>query len=72
MTDIAILSFVISLTYLTLILFVIAGLLRWFDWTCGVGFKEDVWEKIHEEPLALAVYYGLRLVAVFYLGAAFI
>ncbi|MDO8838000.1 MAG: hypothetical protein Q7V31_03665 [Parvibaculum sp.] len=72
MTDFAIISFLWSLAYFVATLLVATTLLRWFDWTLGIRFKRDVWEKLNENPLALAVYHGLRLLAVFLLGAAFV
>jgi len=72
MTDFAIISFIVSIAYFAAALAVATLLLRWFDWTLGIKFKTDVWNKIHEDPLALAVYHGLRIAAVLYLAAAFV
>jgi hypothetical protein len=38
--------------------------LRYFDKSLGINFKSQVWDVIATNPLALALYHGLRLVAV--------
>lgn len=70
MTDFALLSFLISLGYFVVAVLVAVSMLKWFDWTLGASFGEAR-RKMNDDPKALALYYGLRLVAVFYLVAAF-
>lgn len=70
MTEIAFFSFLVSLGYFLMAAVAAVLLLKWFDWTLGVRFGEAR-RKMQDEPMALAVYYGIRLFAVFYLAAAF-
>lgn len=72
MTDFAAISFIVSLIYFATTIAVARAMLWWFDRTLEIKFKADVWSKIHEDPLALAVYHGLRILAVLYLAASFV
>lgn len=38
--------------------------LRYFDRSLGISFKTQVWDVIAQNSMALAVYHGLRLLAV--------
>ena len=38
--------------------------LRYFDKSLGISFKTQVWDVIAQNSMALALYHGLRLVAV--------
>jgi len=38
--------------------------LRYFDKSLGISFKSQVWDVIATNSMALAVYHGLRLIAV--------
>lgn len=58
--------------YLFITLVVCFGILRGLDWLSDVQWGKDVLQKMEENPMALAVYYGIRFFGVAYLGAAFI
>lgn len=72
--DFALVSFVLRLCYFVIALCAVVGFLRWLDWTMGLGgkFKSEVWDVIAENPLALALYHGLRFFAVVWLAGQFL
>jgi hypothetical protein len=72
--DFAIVSFFVRLAYFLIALGVVIGFLRWLDYTMGIHgqFKSKVWDVIAQNPLALAVYHGLRFYAVVWLAGQFL
>ncbi|MBX3447530.1 MAG: hypothetical protein KF765_12320 [Parvibaculaceae bacterium] len=70
MTDFALLSFLVNVAYFLIAGGAAVGLLKWFDWTLCASFGEAR-RKMADDPTALAIYYGARFFAVFYLAAAF-
>lgn len=72
--DFAIVSFFVRLAYFLIALGVVIGFLRWLDYTMGIHgqFKTQVWNVIAQNPLALAVYHGLRFYAVVWLAGQFL
>lgn len=71
MTEYTVYSVVLNLFYLALTLGMIRVMLYWFDRSLGIRFR-DVWTRMAEDPRALAMYHGLRLVFVGIIAAAFI
>jgi hypothetical protein len=70
--DFALVSFFFRLIYFLITLLAAVLFLRWFDRSLKISFRKDVWDVIRSNPLALAVYHGLRFFAVLQLGAAFL
>lgn len=70
--DFAVTSFIVQMAYLFITLVLVVCLLRWFDRSAGIKFRVDVWETIHERPMALAVYHGVRFFSVCYLASRFL
>ena len=44
--------------------FVFIWLLLWMNKSIGVNWHNDVWERIKDDPQALADYFGDRVIAV--------
>lgn len=40
---------------------------RWLDWRAGISFREE-WSEIRKGNLAVSVYLGLRILAIFAFG----
>lgn len=72
--DFAVVAFFVRLAYFLIALCVVIGFLRWLDWTMGLHgqFKSKVWDVIATDPMALAVYHGLRFFAVVWLAGQFL
>lgn len=72
--EFALVSFLIRLVYFCLALAAAIGFLRWLDWTIGIhgNFKSQVWDVLKQNPMALAVYHGLRFFAVVWLAGQFL
>lgn len=68
----AVTSFLVQFIYLLVTVAAVVGLLRWFDKAAGISFKKDVWDKIDKDPRALALYHGLRFLAVCYVAGQFL
>jgi len=71
MTEITLISFALNMMYLVVALFVVWGMLRVFDRLGGGSFSE-IKQKMGEDSMSLAVYYGARFLGVCILGAAFV
>ena len=71
MNEIVIVSAGLNLAYFLAAVFACWAVLRVLDALAGVKFKTAM-ERLHENPLALAIYLGLRFFGVVSLGAAFI
>jgi len=72
MTSFTAYSVALNLLYLCLALGVVRGALWFFDRSLGINFKRDVLHIIHANSVATALYFGIRLLAVCVLAAAFL
>lgn len=56
------------------LLFIAAfGLLfRYMNWSLGLTFKKHAWDKIKDDPNALSLYFGLRIMGVLIAGGLFL
>ena len=61
--EFGLIGFVTKIFYVVVVLTVGWFVLRRMDWASGVDFK-TVLDKIRESPVALALYYGCRLLAL--------
>lgn len=57
-------SFLISLLYLFVAVSAFWGLLRWLDWLGKIKFKIDIMPGLKGNPIAAAIYFGARILAV--------
>lgn len=72
MNEYTIVAFFTNLVYFSIALIVVLYILRRFDKLAGINFKEHVWPKLLENPLALGIYLGFRILAICELGRAFL
>jgi hypothetical protein len=72
MQDVLLQSALFKLCFATMAVTLFALTLRWMDWTLGISFGKDVLPELKEsDGTAIAIYYGLRLLAVaIVIGAA--
>jgi len=77
---ISVFAFIRNLIYLIVVIGILTWMMRmmfnYMDKSIGLNFKDDVWEKLNDEPRALAIYFGLRvfgvLLAIGMVASAFI
>jgi hypothetical protein len=62
----------LNLFYTALALLLVYYGSRFLNWNNGVKFSEHVIGKVHSEPRALALYYGLRWIGFCMVAAALI
>ena len=64
MTEYTVVASLLNLAYLILAIATIRAMLYWFDRSLGIEFKKDVWDIIAQNARALALYHGVRFLAV--------
>jgi hypothetical protein len=62
--SISIPSVFISCIYLFLAITAFWLLLRWFDWLGNIKFKLHIMPGLKDNPMAAAIYFGARIIAV--------
>jgi len=55
---------VISIIYLFIGITAFWALLRWLDWLGQIKFKIHVMPQLKNHPMAAAIYFGARIIAV--------
>jgi len=71
MTEFTLISLGLNLVYLALALVIIRAGLWYMNRSIGVVFR-DVMDTIEKDPMACAVYFGIRLFAICYVAAALV
>jgi hypothetical protein len=62
----------LNLAYTALALLLVYGASRFLNWHNGVKFSEHVLGKVHNDPTASALYYGLRWIGICIVAASLI
>jgi hypothetical protein len=61
-----------NIIYLVIGLAILIGaveiLFRYMNWSLGITFKDHVWKTLKRNPMALALYFGLRVLGVLIAG----
>lgn len=59
-----------NILYLLIVLLIVTLMMRmifnYMDESIGINFKDHVWENINDNPIAVALYFGLRVFGVLF------
>jgi len=59
-----------NIVYLLIVLGIVTWMMRmifnYMDSSIGINFKDHVWENINDNPIAVSIYFGLRVFGVLF------